>query len=215
MGNIRHSGLCLSTHILRGARLLAQPDRAPFLRQIDVAIMTRVRAIRNPSLTKAFTFAAVLGSYPFVFASLALATAFNLLRGQRARAATLVICAIGGVGCQPSRFGPTTFRAGVCACSSRNPLPEFHGPVDYCSPSLLRYGSLHRAQHADSRLRQWVAGVAVAAIVALICFSGVYMGFQWPSEAAAGTVAGAMWLFICIKLFSLTRQGHRLHTDSE
>lgn len=196
--------------------LLAQPDRAPFLRQIDVTIMTRVRAVRNPFLTKAFTFAAVLGSYPFVFASLALATVFNLLRGQRTRAATLVICAIGGVGLSAlTRWAynlpgpefalavPEILSRSFTAQSITVALP-FYGMAAYIGLSM-----------ADSRLRQWVAGVAVAAIVALICFSGVYMGFQWPSEAAAGTVAGAMWLFICIKLFSLTRQGHRLHTDSE
>ncbi|MDD4792008.1 MAG: hypothetical protein PHP20_03005, partial [Firmicutes bacterium] len=67
---------------------------------------------------------------------------------------------------------------------------------------------------AHSRFGRWAAGGAVATLVTLICFSGVYMGFQWPSEAAAGTIAGAIWLSICIKLFSLTGQGHKLHTDS-
>jgi len=46
--------------------------------------------------------------------------------------------------------------------------------------------------------------------------SSVSQGSIWASSGhrklLPATVAGAMWLFICIKLFSLTRQGHRLHT---
>ena len=162
--------------------LLAQPDHAPFLRQIDVTIMTRVRAIRNPSLTKAFTFAAVLGSYPFVFASLALATVFNLLRGQRTRAATLVICAIGGVGLSALTLWAYNLPAEF-ALAVPKLLPEFHGPVDYCSPSF--YGMAATSGSAwrftASPVGRWSGSRRNCR---LICFSGS-MGFQWPSEAAA------------------------------
>lgn len=194
---------------------LAQPGRAPFLRQVDIAVMTWVRAVRNPFLTAIFTFAATLGSYPFIFASLALAIAFNLFRRRRARAATLAICAIGGVGLSAlTRWaynlpGPE-FALAVPEILSKSftaqaipvALP-FYGMAAYIVVGLTH-----------SPLRRWATGGAVSTVIALICFSGVYMGFQWPSEAAAGTIAGVMWLSICIKLFSLTERGRRLHPNS-
>jgi membrane protein YqaA with SNARE-associated domain len=184
---------------------LAQPGRAPFLRQIDMAIMTWVRNFRNPFLTAVFTFAATLGSYPFVFASLALSITLNLSGGRRARAATLAICAIGGVGLSAlTRWAynlpgpefalavPEILSQSFTAQSIPVALP-FYGTAAHIVVNL-----------AHSRFGRWAAGGAVATLVTLICFSGVYMGFQWPSEAAVGTIAGAIWLSICIKLFSLT-----------
>ncbi|HQD80211.1 MAG TPA: VTT domain-containing protein [Bacillota bacterium] len=194
---------------------LAQPDHAPFLRQIDMGIMTWIRAIRNPFLSTTLTFTATLGSYPFVFACLALAVTYNLFRHRRARAATLAICVIGGLGLAVL----TRWAYSLPGPELALPVPDILSRSFAAQPIPVALPFYGMATHmlgsrTRSRARRRAIRVAAGVIIALICFSGIYMGFQWPSEAAAGVVAGAMWLIICIRLLSLTGQGHKLGSKS-
>ncbi|HOL52212.1 MAG TPA: hypothetical protein PLM91_08445, partial [Bacillota bacterium] len=194
---------------------LAQPDHAPFLRQIDMGIMAWIRAIRNPFLSTTLTFTATLGSYPFVFACLALAVTYNLFRHRRARAATLAICVIGGLGLAVL----TRWAYSLPGPELALPVPDILSRSFAAQPIPVALPFYGMATHmlgsrTRSRARRRAIRAAAGVIMALICFSGIYMGFQWPSEAAAGVIAGAMWLLICIRPLSLTGQGHKLGSKS-
>ena len=89
-------------------------------------------------------------------------------------------------------------------------LETYSFPSGHAMISTAAYGAL--AYLAWSRVRTprgrfaLVAGTAI--LVALICFSRVYLGVHYLSDVLAGAAGGAFWLAASIAL--LTLYGHRI-----
>lgn len=93
-------------------------------------------------------------------------------------------------------------------------LTSFSFPSGHAMGSTVLYGAL--AAIAIWPMRQWrwrMATVCAAALlVALICFSRIYLGVHYLSDVVAGCLAGMVWLASCLMAVGALRQ-HQLRAN--
>ncbi len=78
-------------------------------------------------------------------------------------------------------------------------LPTYSFPSGHAMASTVFYGLLavYTAQNAKGRSETWGAiGIAVT-VVALVCFSRLYLGLHYLSDVLGGIAEGVAWLAIC------------------
>ncbi len=79
-------------------------------------------------------------------------------------------------------------------------LTSFSFPSGHAMGSTVLYGALAAIMIWPMRQWRWrFATVCVAALlVALICFSRIYLGVHYLSDVVAGCLAGVVWLAACL-----------------
>jgi membrane-associated phospholipid phosphatase len=79
-------------------------------------------------------------------------------------------------------------------------LTSFSFPSGHAMGSTVLYGALAAIMIWPMRQFRWrVATVCAAALlVALICFSRIYLGVHYLSDVVAGCLAGLVWLVSCL-----------------
>ena len=79
-------------------------------------------------------------------------------------------------------------------------LTSYSFPSGHAMGSTLLYGML--AAIAIGHARDWrlraLAIVCASAVVAMICFSRIYLGVHYLSDVIAGFLAGLVWLGACL-----------------
>ena len=93
-------------------------------------------------------------------------------------------------------------------------LTSFSFPSGHAMGSTVLYGAL--AAIVVWPMRQWrwrMATVCAAALlVALICFSRIYLGVHYLSDVVAGCLAGMVWLASCLMAVDALRH-HQLRAN--
>lgn len=79
-------------------------------------------------------------------------------------------------------------------------LTSFSFPSGHAMGSTVLYGALAAIMIWPMRQFRWrIATVCAAALlVALICFSRIYLGVHYLSDVVAGCLAGLVWLVSCL-----------------
>jgi membrane-associated phospholipid phosphatase len=91
------------------------------------------------------------------------------------------------------------------------PLVELHTysfPSGHASGAALFYGFLAclLVRHAASTAQRFVIITAAALMVAVVCFSRVYLGAHYMTDVIAGVAEGLAWLAICLPAMTSLRR---------
>jgi len=169
--------------------------RSPTVNAIDssVEMWLHVRAI--PLLTGAMLVVSVLGA-PTSTSVVAVAGSLLLLsRRKWADAATLSIVVLGGNFlnfCLKHlvQRGRPVFDDPIFS------LPTYSFPSGHAMASTVLWGliAIRASAQAQHRVSARVAIGAAVAMVALVCFSRMYLGLHYLSDVAAGVAEGVAWL---------------------
>ena len=81
-------------------------------------------------------------------------------------------------------------------------LATYSFPSGHAVASTVFHGMLCAIVFAHTRSRGWRAlAVALSAgMIALVCFSRVYLGAHYPSDVVAGTAEGLACVLLCVRL---------------
>ena len=93
-------------------------------------------------------------------------------------------------------------------------LTSFSFPSGHAMGSTVLYGALAAIMVWPMRQWRWrMATVCAAALlVALICFSRIYLGVHYLSDVVAGCLAGMVWLASCMMAVDALRH-HQLRAN--
>lgn len=171
----------------------------PSVLAFDVSTERFLALHRTPLLTDFFIWITSLGDARII-AVVALSMAIVLLRHHRsAYVAGLAVSVFGSLGCSYAikvliaRGRPMPSLAAIDA-------PGFSFPSMHASVSLAMYGFLafmafsllHPAHHRKPAL------FGIAALIALIGFSRLYLGVHYPSDVAGGFAVGGLFLWLAV-----------------
>ncbi len=167
---------------------------------VDSVVIWLVHSLSAPGLDRVMLAATYTGS-GYAYALLA-PPALALLGylGWRREAISLAACLGGAAFLNWAlkhffvRARPDLFRV---ISETGYSFPSGHAMVSLCFYGILAYIIGRRLPR---RSRQLALYLAAAGLVVLIGFSRIYLGVHYPSDVAAGYIAGGTWLAFCISL---------------
>ena len=176
---------------------------------IDVRVVAYLNARSTPLLTIVMTFISYFGA-PAVTGSIAFATGI-VLRGRRYsyRLLALIIAVPGGmlfnvlIKYIVHRHRPI----------SDNPivtLTSYSFPSGHAMASTVLYSMLaaFAVQTSTDWRRRVVAVFMAASLIALVCFSRIYLGVHYLSDVLAGIAEGVAWLSFCLTFVEMLQRQH-------
>lgn len=149
----------------------------------------------------------MLGTWIVVLSIVSIAALFLWLTRHKYSAALLLLATAGGIGLNNilkigfSRPRPQVFEWGTHVSSSSFPSGHaMSSTVVFITVAYLaaRLQKTHLARIATLT----VAGL----IVALICFSRMYLGVHYPSDVVAGVIIGLSWAAFCMATLEATQR---------
>ena len=164
---------------------------------LDVAAWLHARA--TPALTSVMRFISNLGAPVTVTAITLLVAAFLLWKRQRYRLLALVLAVPGGsllnvIIKQVIHRHRPTFDDPIQV------LTSYSFPSGHAMGSTVLYGMLAAivVWHVQDRRWRGLALAVAVILVALICFSRMYLGLHYLSDVIAGVLEGVVWLGVCL-----------------
>jgi undecaprenyl-diphosphatase len=175
--------------------------RQPWLSTLDQRAMSAVHACTAPSLTRAMLICTFIGGWKFVTPTVIVLILLLLLRRARRDAAILAL-AVGGSAALNlglkfffHRARPSVPWALTHELSFS--FPSGHAVAASCFYATIAYLAV-RGRQATTR----TALITIAVLIALgIGLSRVYLGVHYPSDIAAGYLAGVLWVSTVILAF--------------
>lgn len=176
---------------------------------IDLQVAAYLYAHTTPLLTLVMTFSSYLGS-PIVTGSVAFAHGIVLWRRRHChRLLALVIAVPGGmllnvlikyIVLRPRPF----FDKPILI------LTGYSFPSGHAMASTVLYGMLaaFAVRTTTDWRRQVVAVCMAASLIALVCFSRIYLGVHYLSDVLAGIAEGIAWLALCLKAVDRLERYH-------
>jgi len=178
---------------------IAQLVRAGYTQRLDETVLRWMEAHQTPWLEKLMIEVTMLGTWIVVLSIVSIAGLFLWLTRHKYSTALLAVATAGGIGLNNilkigfDRPRPQVFEWGTHVSSSSFPSGHaMSSAVVYITVAYLagRLQKTHRAR---------LATLAVAGfIVAIICFSRMYLGVHYPSDVAAGVIIGLSWAAFCM-----------------
>jgi undecaprenyl-diphosphatase len=178
---------------------IAQLVRAGYTQRFDEAVLRWMQAHQTPWLEDLMIEVTMLGTWIVVLSIVGIAGLFLWLTRHQYSTVLLAVATAGGIGLNNilkigfDRPRPQVFEWGTHVSSSSFPSGHaMSSAVVYITVAYLagRLQKTHRAR---------IATLAVAGfIVALICFSRMYLGVHYPSDVAAGVIIGLSWAAFCM-----------------
>jgi undecaprenyl-diphosphatase len=166
---------------------------------IDLDVATWLHAHMTPACTSFMFFVSDLGAPLTVMAMASVTAIFLLWKRQRYRLFLLVLAVPGGALLNVI-IKHLVHRDRPIFDDPIQTLTSYSFPSGHAMGSTVFYGTLAAIvvwQVRDWRLRALVISVA-ALLVALICFSRIYLGVHYLSDVTAGFLAGVVWLGSCV-----------------
>jgi len=177
------------------AKLVSRGYTQPF----DEAVLRWMQRHQTPWLEGAMVEVTMLGTWIVVATTVSVAALFLWLTRHKYSAALLLVATAGGIGLNNilkvgfERPRPHVFEWGTHASSWSFPSGHaMSATVVYVTVAYLaaRLQKTHWARLATLA----IAGL----IVAIICFSRLYLGVHYPSDVVAGVIIGLSWAAFCM-----------------
>ena len=176
---------------------------------IDLQVAAYLHALATPLLTVVMTFISYFGSL-VVTGGIAFATGIiSWRRRQSDRLLALVFTVPGGMLVNV-----------LIKYIVHRPRPFFDNPLltltSYSFPSghamaaTVLYGLLAAfAMQTSKSWRRRVIAVSIAvSLVALVCFSRIYLGVHYLTDVLAGVIEGVVWLVLCLTMMKIVDRRH-------
>lgn len=178
---------------------LAELVRNGYTQPFDDAVLRWMQRHQIPMLDRLMVEVTMLGTWIVVLSIVSIAALFLWLTRHKYSAALLLVATAGGIGLNNilkigfSRPRPRIFEWGTTVSSYSFPSGHaMSATVVYITVAYLaaRLQKTHVAR---------VATLLVAAfLVAVICFSRLYLGVHYPSDVLAGVIVGLSWAAFCM-----------------
>ena len=191
----------------RLGRLVRRGYTQPF----DDAVLRWMQHHQTPWLEHLMVEVTMLGTWIVVLSIVSIAALFLWLTRHRYSAVLLLVATAGGIGLNNilkvgfSRPRPRIFEWGTMVSSWS--FPSGHA----MSATVVYMTVAYLAARLQTRHVARLATLAVAAaIIAVICFSRLYLGVHYPSDVVAGVIIGLSWAAFCMAtLEAIQRLGKR------
>ena len=179
--------------------------------QFDDAVLRWMQRHQTPWLEQAMLEITMLGTWLVELSIVSIAALFLWLTRHRYSAALLLVATAGGIGLNNvlkatfTRPRPQIFEWGTVVHSWS--FPSGHA----MSATVVYVTVAYLAARLQKRHVARLATLAVAAtMIAVICFSRLYLGVHYPSDVLAGVVIGLSWAAFCMAtLEAIQRLGKR------
>jgi undecaprenyl-diphosphatase len=190
---------------------LAKLVRRGYTQPFDDAVLRWMHQHQTPWLEQLMLEITMLGTWIVVLSIVSIAGLFLWLTRHRYSAALLLVATAGGIGLNNvlkvgfTRPRPQVFEWGTTVHSWS--FPSGHA----MSATVVYVTVAYLAARLQKRHAARLATLAVAAIiVAVICFSRLYLGVHYPSDVVAGVIIGLSWASFCMAtLEAIQRLGKR------
>jgi undecaprenyl-diphosphatase len=180
---------------------LAETVIAGKTQAFDVAVLRMIYTRHTPALDATMIEITALGTGTVVLMIVCVAALFLTLTKHKYSALLLLVATAGGLALDmvlKMRFDrprPHVFAWGTNAVSSS--FPSGHAMSATIVYSTVAYLAA-RLQHR--RWARWLTMFIAVIVIALICFSRLYLGVHYPSDVLAGVVIGFAWAGFCMAL---------------
>jgi membrane-associated phospholipid phosphatase len=197
-------GLATSIVALAGFITIAAGVVEREVEAFDRSILSLIQKIRTPEGTRVMVALTALGDGVPLAAVTAFWVIASLARRDRPSAALMVFAAGGAAGLnlllKPlfERSRPPDPLAAIPGGGMPTlgyAFPSGHAMLSLCIHGFAAYLALQGSPRSPARL---TIAAAHALLILGIGFSRLYLGVHWPTDVAAGYLAGAPWLAACI-----------------
>jgi len=166
---------------------------------IDLDVATWLHARATPALTALMLFVSNLGA-PSTVMAMASVTAIFLLWKRQHYPLLLLALAVAGGALLNVIIKQLVHRDRPIFDDPIQTLTSYSFPSGHAMGSTVFFGTLAAIVVWQVRAgRVHVLAIALAALlIALICFSRIYLGVHYLSDVTAGFLAGVVWLGACL-----------------
>lgn len=178
---------------------IAQLVRGGYTQRFDETVLRWMQAHQTPWLEALMIEVTMLGTWIVVLSIVSIAGLFLWLTRHQYSTVLLAVATAGGIGLNNilkigfDRPRPQVFEWGTHVASSS--FPSGHA----MSSTVVYITVAYLAGRLQKTYRARFATLAVAGfIVAVICFSRMYLGVHYPSDVAAGVIIGLSWAAFCM-----------------
>ena len=178
---------------------LARLVRGGYTQPFDDAVMRWMGANQTPWVESLMVEVTMLGTWIVVLSIVGIAGLFLWLTRHKYSTALLLVATAGGIGLNNilkvgfARPRPQIFEWGTHVASWS--FPSGHAMSSTVVFITVAYLAARLQKSHVARLT--TLGIA-AFLVALICFSRMYLGVHYPSDVAAGVIIGLAWAGFCM-----------------
>jgi undecaprenyl-diphosphatase len=190
---------------------LAEVVQEGYTQPFDESVLRWMERHQTPWLEALMIEVTMLGTWIVVLSIVSVAGLFLWLTRHRYSAMLLLIATAGGIGLNSilkigfSRPRPQVFEWGTHVSTSS--FPSGHAMSSTVVFITVAYLA---ARLQKTRVARLATLVVAGLIVALICFSRMYLGVHYPSDVTAGVIVGLAWAAFCMAtLEAIQRFGKR------
>jgi len=183
------------------------------LSTLDIYVATWLHAHATPAVTRLMFWLSDMGAPLTVIVITLIVAAVLAWRRRWYRLAFLLLATVGGE-CVNYLIKVAVHRDRPLFEDPILTLTSFSFPSGHAMGSTLLYGALVAILIWPVPQWRWriAALAAMAILVALICFSRIYLGVHYLSDVVAGCLAGVIWLVSCLMAVDALRY-RRLRTN--
>jgi undecaprenyl-diphosphatase len=161
---------------------------------VDRRILLAASRLRRAWITPIALDISALGSEVALGLFTFIAVLILLMKRRMRHAAQLLIVSI-GAGAATTVLKATLARARPDVVPHIAQVSGFAYPSGHSlgSAAVFTMAAIIMAEHLPRRIHKVVLGVVTTCLILLVCASRIYLGVHYPSDVAAGLVAGCAW----------------------
>ena len=199
LGAVLVVGAAISVAAIWGFVKLAETVSEGATQQFDETVLRWMAAHQVTWVQHVMFEVTLLGTGLVLMTMVVVAATFLWLTDHRFSALLLLIATWGGVAINSllkssfARPRPQVFEWGAQVLTSS--FPSGHAMT-----ATITYGTVAylAARLQRRRLSRWITLILAAMLIALICFSRLYLGVHYPSDVVAGALMGLGWTAFCM-----------------
>jgi len=191
---------------------IAELVREGYTQQFDEAVLRWMHRNQTPWVEQVMIEVTMLGTWIVVLSIVSIAGLFLWLTRHKYSTVLLLVATAGGIGLNTilkvgfARPRPQVFEWGTHASSWSFPSGHaMSSTVVYITVAYLA------ARLQKTRLARFATLAVFAVIIAVICFSRLYLGVHYPSDVAAGVIIGLSWAAFCMATLEAVQRFAKRH----